>query len=111
MNQQLRKLQTLLGTLFIPLIILLMSVLIFFIGFTDVQPEQYNFRINQVAEETVQAPVTIEDTEQTEINRERARSSVPDAYVFQPAILEQQVEQAEEFFNLIYLLFQTEFFT
>ena len=82
MNQQLRKLQTVLGTLFIPLIILLMSVLIFFIGFTDVQPEQYNFRINQVAEKTVQAPVTIEDTEQTEINMERARSSVPNHMFF-----------------------------
>ncbi|MGO4941714.1 HD family phosphohydrolase [Ruoffia tabacinasalis] len=111
MNQQLRKLQTVLGTLFIPLIILLMSVLIFFIGFTDVQPEQYNFRINQVAEETVQAPVTIEDTEQTEINMERARSSVPDAYVFQPAILDQQVEQAEEFFNLIYSIRENEYST
>src|SRR5699024_11293063 len=48
---------------------------------------------------------------QTEINRERARSSVSDAYVFQPAILEQQVEQAEEFFNLIYSIRENEYST
>lgn len=111
MNQQLRKQQTVLGVFFIPLIILIMSVLIFVMGFTEVQPEQFNFQINQVAEETVQAPVTIEDTEQTEINRERARSSVVDAYVFQPNILNQQVEQAEDFMTLIHSIRDNEYST
>lgn len=111
MNQQLRKQQTVLGVFFIPLIILIMSVLIFVMGFTEVQPEQFNFQINQVAEETVQAPVTIEDTEQTEINRERARSSVVDAYVFQPDILNQQVKQAEDFMTLIHSIRDNEYST
>lgn len=98
MNQQLRKFQNTLGDFYIPIIVLLMSFIIIIIGYSDVQPTTYNFQINQVAEETIQAPITVEDTEQTVINQDRARASVPDVYAFQPSIAEQQVELVNHFF-------------
>ncbi|XJS11512.1 HD family phosphohydrolase [Aerococcaceae bacterium WGS1372] len=111
MNQQLRKLQTTLGDFYIPLVLLLMSVFIFIIGYSDVQPNTYNFQINQVAEETIQAPVTVEDAEQTEINKERARSSVSDVYAFQPSIAQEQMDLVNQFFAILKELRETEYST
>lgn len=109
MNQQLRKQQSALGVFFVPFIIIGMSLFILLIGFSDVQPKQYSFRINQVSEETIQAPVTIEDTEQTETNRQRARESVADVFVFQPAISNQQVELVNDYYALIKSIRENEY--
>lgn len=101
MNQQLRKIQNTLGDFYIPIVVLLMSFVIIAIGYSDVQPTTYNFQINQVAEETIQAPITVEDVEQTAINQERARASVSDVYAFQPSIAEEQIELVNEFFAMV----------
>lgn len=111
MNQQVRKIQNTLGDFYIPLIILVMSVLVFIIGYSEVQPTAYNFQINQVADETIQAPVTIEDAEQTAINRERARLSVPDVYAFQPSIAQEQVELVNQYVSILKELREGEYST
>lgn len=101
MNYQLQKFQAKAGSFYLPLVILALSIFILFVGYSNVQPRQYSFNLNQVAEETIQSPVTIEDIEQTEINRERARNSVADVYVFQPNIAEEQISLLEQYFAFI----------
>lgn len=109
MNHYLKTIQQKLGSLYIPILITILSILIFILAFSNVQAKQYSFRINQVAEETIQSPVTIEDVEQTEINRERARNNVADVYVFQPSIAQQQIEISDRFFEWVLELRDQEF--
>lgn len=101
MNRRLQRFQALLGHYYIPLISVVLSLAIILLGYSNVQPREYNFQLNQVAQDTILAPVTIEDVEQTELNRQRARDAVNDVYLYQEDIRTQQLTIIEQYFSFI----------
>lgn len=101
MNRRLQRFQALLGHYYIPLISVILSLAIILLGYSNVQPREYNFQLNQVAQDTILAPVTIEDVEQTELNRQRARDAVNDVYLYQEDIRTQQLTIIEQYFSFI----------
>lgn len=101
MNRKLQRFQALLGNYYIPLISFILSIAIIMLGYSNVQPREYDFQLNQVAQDTILAPMTIEDTEQTELNKQRARDAVNDVYLFQGDIRTQQLTLIEQYFSFI----------
>lgn len=101
MNRRLQRFQAFLGRYYIPLISFILSVAIIFLGYSNVQPIEYNFKLNQVAQDTILAPVTTEDVDQTELNRQRARDGVNDVYLYQEDIRTQQLTLIEQYFSFI----------
>lgn len=101
MNRKLQLFHEKLGRYYIPLISFFLAVLIGLLGYEHVQPDFYNFQLNQVAEETILAPVTMEDVEETEASRQRARETINEIYVYQPEIRTRQLNTIEEFFSMI----------
>ena len=65
MRRNLIRLQKKLGKLYIPSILLLTSVVLFFIMYSNVKPTALDIELFQVAEETIRANATVEDTEKT----------------------------------------------
>lgn len=104
MNRKLQNFHKKLGRYFIPLISFFLALIIGLIGHEHVQPSTYNFQLNQVAEETILAPVTLEDVEQTEANQNRAKETISDIYVYQPEIRTNQLNTIEEFFSMVRLM-------
>lgn len=109
MNRKLQRFQAWLDKWYIPFVSLLMSLCLLIIGYTSVQPKQYDFVQNQVAELTVRAPKTIEDTEKTKELKHRAKEAVPDAYLFNADIQTQQVASFEQFFTFLKQIRKQEF--
>ena len=101
MNRKLQMFQARLGRYYIPLISFILSLGIFLLGYTNVQPREYNFELNQVAQNTILAPVTIEDVEQTQVNQERAREAVADIYVYQEDVKVQVTTIMEQYFSFV----------
>lgn len=101
MNQKLRRIQAKLGKAYIIVAVLILSLVILAVGYSSVQPKQYHFNLNQVAELTIRAPKTLEDTQRTLEAQQRARDAVPDVYLFQPDIMEQQSAKLDGFFNFM----------
>lgn len=109
MNTYLRQIQGNLGKFYIPAITLLMTLIIFALGYFQVRPQSLSIGINQVADQTIQSPITIEDTEQTELNRERARSNTPDVYAFNEDIRTEQIRLVDEYFEQIFMMRDQEY--
>lgn len=101
MNRKLQMFQAQLGRYYIPLISFILSVGIILLGYSNVQPRDYHFELNQVAQDTILAPVTIEDVEQTQVNRERAREAVADIYVYQEDVKAQVTTTIEQYFSFV----------
>lgn len=101
MNRRLQRFQALLGHYYIPLMSFILSLSIILLGYSNVQPIEYNFQLNQVAQDTILAPVTTEDVEQTELNRQRAKDAVNDVYLYQEDIRTQQLMIIEQYFSFI----------
>lgn len=101
MRQKLRKIQEVLGIFYLPLLLFLTFILALAIGYTSVKPTTYSFELNQVARETIRAPRTIEDTEQTEKNRQIAMDAVNDVLVFDQERLNTQKTNIQQFFQAI----------
>lgn len=101
MNRRLQRFQALLGHYYIPLISFTLSLSIILLGYSNVQPIEYNFQLNQVAQDTILAPVTTEDVEQTELNRQRAKDAVNDVYLYQEDTRTQQLTIIEQYFSFI----------
>lgn len=99
MNRSLRNFATKMGEFYIPFLGILLTILIIMMGYQHVQPKTYNFQLNQVAEDTILAPYTIEDLAMTEQNRKKARESINDIYVYQEDIRSQQILIVEKFFG------------
>ncbi|MGF3072705.1 HD family phosphohydrolase [Facklamia sp. P13069] len=101
MNRRLQLLHERLGKVFIPLITFILSLAIFLIGYQHVKPEVYHFELNQVADETILAPVTMEDVEQTKANQQRAKDAINDIYLYQEDIRIQEITRIEQFFGFV----------
>lgn len=101
MNRKLQLFQAKLGRYYIPFVSLMLSIGIILLGYSNVQPRDYNFELNQVAQDTILAPVTMEDTEQTLLNKERARQSVADIYVYNEDVKIEMINLVEQYFGFI----------
>lgn len=90
MNRKLQILQSKFGGWYAPCLILILTCFIGIIGYPFVKPQSVNYQLNQLADTTIQAPTTVEDTYITEQMREYARNSVDNVFVFQPNMAQQQ---------------------
>ena len=104
MNRRLQDFQEKLGPFYLPLVGLLVTLIIGLLGYSHVKPKTYHFELNQVADQTILAPATIEDQEQTAINKQRARDSVKDIYLFQEDVRDRALETVGQFFARMKLL-------
>ena len=100
-RQKLRKFQETLGILYVPALLGVTFLFLLVLGWSNVQPTSYSFELNQVAKETIRAPKTIEDTEQTEKNQQMAMDGVGDIYVFDQSRQQQQIDKVKQFFQAI----------
>ena len=101
MRQKLRKFQETLGILYVPALLGVTFLFLLVLGWSNVQPTSYSFELNQVAKETIRAPKTIEDKEQTEKNQQMAMDGVGDIYVFDQSRQQQQIDKVKQFFQAI----------
>ncbi|UUX34355.1 HD family phosphohydrolase [Fundicoccus culcitae] len=101
MNFQLQKVIKRAGKYYRPFIIGLMTLIVFGLVYSSLEPRRYEINLNRVANETIRAPYTIEDEEQTAINQDRAREAVPDVFLYHPDIREGQLNIIERFFSEI----------
>ncbi|MGY3724472.1 hypothetical protein SAMN05421767_10156 [Granulicatella balaenopterae] len=101
MKQKLRYVQRKLGTFYLPILLALFVVISVLISWTSIRPKQYSFQLNEVAQETIRATRTVEDTEQTKINKQVASDSVVDIYHYDSEIVNQQLDYITNFFSAI----------
>ena len=71
MRQKLRKFQESLGIFYLPALLGVTFLFLLILGWSNVQPTSYSFELNQVAKETIRAPKSVEDKEQTEKNQQQ----------------------------------------
>lgn len=101
LNKKLYQLQQRLGKWYRPILIALLTVLLFLFGFASVKPRQYNIQPNQVADVTIRAPYTTIDEQTTNENKQRAYDAVADVYTYSPSIRENQLTLIEQYFSSI----------
>ena len=100
-RQKLRKFQESLGIFYLPALLGVTFLFLLILGWSNVQPTSYSFELNQVAKETIRAPRTVEDKEQTEKNQQMAMDGVGDIYVFDQNREQQQIDKVKQFFQAI----------
>ena len=96
-RQKLRKFQESLGIFYLPALLGVTFLFLLILGWSNVQPTSYSFELNQVAKETVRAPKSVEDKEQTEKNQQMAMDGVGDIYVFDQNREQQQIDKVNSF--------------
>lgn len=101
MNRRLQVFYEKLGPFYSVFIIAILSGLIALIGYHHVQPRSYDFKVNHVSDVTILAPSTMEDSYQTQLNRQRAREAIADIYVFQEDLLEIERDRLDQFFSYV----------
>ncbi|MBD3948416.1 HDIG domain-containing protein [Tuanshanicoccus lijuaniae] len=101
MNRTLHQIQQKLGMIYRPIIIILLSLGLFILGYASVKPVIYNIRANEVADVTIRAPYTTIDEYRTKENKQRARDSVADIYSYRATIREEQLSLIEQYFSTL----------
>lgn len=101
MNRRLERLQAKMGLSYQILVGLVLALWLLLLGYSSVQPRTYNFALNRVADITVRAPKTVEDTERTEELRQHARSRVSDVRLYSPEVKNQQVDLLNQYFSFV----------
>jgi len=101
MNRRLERLQAKMGLCYQILVGLVLALWLLLLGYSSVQPRTYNFALNRVADITVRAPKTVEDTERTEELRQHARSRVSDVRLYSPEVKNQQVDLLNQYFSFV----------
>lgn len=90
-----------LGKTFLPLILVLFGLILFLVMFSSVQQKTIDFTEGQVAEESIRANKTIENTGETERKRKLAEEAVSPEYNYQDELLSEQHDRIDQLFNLI----------
>lgn len=98
MRRNLLRLQKKMGKFYIPSILLLSSVALFFIMYSTVKPTALDIELFQVAEETIRANATVEDTEKTEENKETIAATVTPVYTYNSDLKDIQTSKVEVLF-------------
>ena len=100
MNNYLQSTQKRLGKWYLPIIASLFTIIMVSFGYFRVQNNTtQTVQRNQVAQDTVLAPYTIEDEERTEALRNQAVASVENSFTYQRSVLEQEQDRLNSFIN------------
>lgn len=101
LNKTLQQLQAKLGKAAAPFLLLLFFLLMCGITFSSVKQKPNDFREGQVAEESIRANKTIENTEETEQKRKLAAEAVTPEYTYQSDLASEQDRRINQLFVLI----------
>lgn len=101
LNKILQQLQAKLGKAAAPFLLLLFFLLMCGITFSSVKQKPNDFREGQVAEESIHANKTIENTEETEQKRKLAAEAVTPEYTYQSDLASEQDRRINQLFVLI----------
>ncbi|MCA9765006.1 MAG: HDIG domain-containing protein [Carnobacterium sp.] len=100
MRRYLTIIQNKMGKLYIPILLLIFSIVIFFILYSNLKPRVLDIELYQVSDETIRAQSTVEDLEKTIENRQVAADNVAPVYSYNADLNSVQTEK-------IHLLFAT----
>ncbi|MGG3943446.1 HD family phosphohydrolase [Peribacillus psychrosaccharolyticus] len=99
-QRYLAKLKELLGNrLFKLLLFLLVGVFSYIMMVSNVTPEKINVELLQPAEQTIRATKTVEDTYQTELEKDEVAKQVPDAYTLKKEYAQNKVDLISSIFD------------
>ncbi len=102
MKQQLKKIFNLIGFRSFLLIVLLLTAFVqFFIMLSAVESDTYDIQITQIAQDTIRAVKTVEDTEKTELLRNEAENLVEPVYVLNSDVAEHRVSFVNSVFDTL----------
>lgn len=101
MKQKFVKFQNRLGKAYVPLLLIVFAVVLFGLMFSSVRQKDMNLHEGQVADETIRANKTIENTEETEQKRKLAAEAVAPEYTYQEDLADEQHQRIEKLFAMI----------
>ena len=102
MEKYVQKLISLVGfRIFLILVLVLTGTIQFALMVGEVREDTYKISLGDVAQETIPATKTIEDTEKTEVNRKIAIDSVAPIYEFDSDVADQRVAVAGLYFDML----------
>ncbi|MGM9904340.1 HD protein [Enterococcus sp. 10A9_DIV0425] len=101
LNKILQQLQKTLGKAAGPFLLILFFFVIFGATFSSVKQKPNDFKEGQVAEESIRANKTIENTEETEQKRKLAAEAVTPEYTYQQDLANEQDRRITQLFELI----------
>ncbi|EMF0077118.1 HDIG domain-containing protein [Enterococcus hirae] len=101
LNKILQQLQAKLGKAAMPFLLLLFFVIVCGVTFSSVKQKANDFKEGQVAEESIRANKTIENTEETEQKRKLAAEAVTPEYTYQQDLASEQSSRIKQLFELI----------
>lgn len=89
------------GKAFYPVMSALFALLLFGIIYTSVQQKSVDYKEGQVAEESIRANKTVENTKATKQKKKLASESVTPEYTYQDDLVDKQAEKVTKLFSLI----------
>ena len=101
MRGRLTAIQNKMGKMYIPILLVLFSIVLFLILFSSVKPKELNIKLYQVAEETIRAQSTVENLEKTLENRQIAADNVAPVYSYNADLNGIQTEKIRLLFATI----------
>lgn len=101
LNKILQQLQAKLGKAVMPFLLFLFFIIICGVTFSSVKQKANDFKEGQVAEESIRANKTIENTEETEQKRKLAAEAVTPEYTYQQDLVDDQNNRINQLFDLI----------
>lgn len=90
-----------LGRLYVPVILLLLTLVLFVIGYPFVKPVQTTVGLNAIATNTIRANKTVEDKQATEKNQQNSESAVAPVYEKDDAVATQKINEVKRFFSVM----------
>lgn len=90
-----------LGKYYTPLILFLMSLIMFGLMFGSVRQKQVTYKVGQLSSETIRANKTIENKDETKEKQRLAMESITPEYTFNPDVETKQVESVQTIFKLV----------
>ncbi|WP_142956068.1 HD family phosphohydrolase [Enterococcus durans] len=101
LNKILQQLQAKLGKAAMPFLLFLFFIIICGVTFSSIKQKANDFKEGQVAEESIRANKTIENTEETEQKRKLAAEAVTPEYTYQQDLVDDQNNRINQLFDLI----------
>ncbi|MFC6348138.1 HD family phosphohydrolase [Vagococcus carniphilus] len=101
MKVNFKEIQEKLGKKFLPLVLVVLSLLLFFLMSGSIHQKQQVFKEGQLAEETIRANKTIENKKETEDKQQLAKESVPPEYTYDANKAKNQVNLVTSLFDMI----------
>ena len=101
MKLDIKKIPELLGKKYIPILLIVMSLILFVVMRSSVAQKQKVYKVGQLAEETVRANKTIENKNETEEKQKIAMESVIPEYSYDASKAKTQVELVSSLFEMV----------